>query len=235
MKEEDFLEWNEEMFKKYTNERLYFHPNPIVRYTENKRVSLVLNAIKARKSDKILEVGCGEAYVLRKIKNGVVVGIDISDAALKYAKKRLKEDNNAKILLLRADAQKMPFKDNSFDKIICTELLEHVTNPEKVIEEIARISKINGTIVLTIPNELLINKVKDLVLKVKLYDLLLKDVPKRMNCEWHLHSFRLNLLKKIVRGKLKINGIKTAPFCFIPIRYIAICKKEGSEDGKTNI
>lgn len=164
-----------------------------------------------------------------------MVGLDISDTALRFARDRLKEDNDAKIQLLRADAQKMPFKDDSFDKIICTELLEHVINPERVVEEIARISKMDSTIVLTIPNESLINKVKNLLLKVKLYGFLLKDVPKRMDCEWHLHSFSLNLFKKIVRGKLKINGIKTSPFRFIPIRYIAICKKEGPEDGKTNI
>lgn len=223
MKEEDFLKWNEEMFKKYTNERLYFHSNFVIRYIENKRVRLILNAVRGEIKDKILEIGCGEAYILRKLKSKNIIGLDISDIALKYAKDKLK--NNNSIQLIKADAQTIPLKDNSIDKIICSEVLEHVINPEKVIEEIVRISKMNSTIVVTIPNEVLINRVKGLFLKVRLYRLLLANIPERMDCEWHLHSFSLKLLKSMIRGKLNIKKIRASPFRFLPIRYIVVCGK----------
>lgn len=49
------------------------------------------------------------------------------------------------------DAGAMPFADASVDTILCTEVLEHVENPEKVIEEFARILKPNGIIMTTAP------------------------------------------------------------------------------------
>jgi len=50
-----------------------------------------------------------------------------------------------------ADAQKIPLKAEAVDCVKCTELLEHVAYPNKVIEEISRILKPGGTLVLSIP------------------------------------------------------------------------------------
>ncbi|MET0751972.1 MAG: class I SAM-dependent methyltransferase [Pyrinomonadaceae bacterium] len=49
------------------------------------------------------------------------------------------------------DAERMPFADASVDTILCTEVLEHVKNPEMVIEEFARILKSGGVIITTAP------------------------------------------------------------------------------------
>jgi len=54
-------------------------------------------------------------------------------------KKRYKE-----LKLIRADAHNLPFKNNSFDLVICTEVLEHVVNPEKVLGEIKRVLTNDG-------------------------------------------------------------------------------------------
>lgn len=50
-----------------------------------------------------------------------------------------------------SDAAAMPFADESVDTILCTEVMEHVADPEKVIEEFARILKPDGTIITTAP------------------------------------------------------------------------------------
>lgn len=49
------------------------------------------------------------------------------------------------------DAEAMPFADASFDTILCTEVMEHVMNPEKVAEEFARVLKPGGTVIITVP------------------------------------------------------------------------------------
>ena len=54
MDNKEFLDWNEEMFVKYNNERLYLHPNPIVRWIENKRLKTIQNFIKLNKDQKFL-------------------------------------------------------------------------------------------------------------------------------------------------------------------------------------
>lgn len=223
MQESEFKEWNEKMFMRYNNERLYHHPNPLIRYTENKRINLALKMLSPSETDRILDVGCGEGYILNRIKKGILFGLDISDTALSSAKEKLKNKSN--IYLLKNNVQNTPFKDNSFDKILCTELLEHVISPENVVSEIARVSKKDAIIVITIPNEGLINKVKKLLVSINLFDVFLKDVPREMNREWHLHFFSLDYLKKVISGKLAIVEIQVTPFKSFPLRYIIKCRK----------
>jgi len=49
------------------------------------------------------------------------------------------------------DAHQLPFKDNVFNCVKCTELLEHVENPENVIQEITRVLKLSGVLIFSMP------------------------------------------------------------------------------------
>ncbi|MBN1170134.1 hypothetical protein JXA56_03855 [Candidatus Micrarchaeota archaeon] len=104
-------------------------------------------------------------------------------------------------------------------------MIEHTENPKKVVSEISRIVKPAGRIVITVPNESLINNVKDIVWKLGLFDLIFPGIPRRQNDEWHLHSFDLKMLKDACNS-LEIEKILSVPFFFLPIRYIAICKNK---------
>ena len=207
-----FYDWNEKMFKKYNNVRLYNHPNPVIRYTENKRISIIVKSVKDY--ERIADIGCGEGYLLSRID---AVGVDISETALKRCPKGK--------FLVRANAEHLPFSEGYFDAAVCTEVIEHTEHPDKVVSELSRIVRPNGRIVITAPNESLINTIKDIVWKLGLFDLVFPNVPKRQNDEWHLHSFDLKMLKDVCRP-LEIEKIRTVPFFFLPIRYIAICKNK---------
>lgn len=74
--------------------------------------------------------------------------IDISQEYLDKAKKF--KPNNEYIL---ADVQKLPFKDNFFDKVIFTHVLEHVGKPTKALSEIYRVLKKGGELYLEVPTE----------------------------------------------------------------------------------
>lgn len=220
---QEFKEWNEQMFKKYNNERVYLHPNPVLRFIEKSRIRTILSLAKIKNNDRVLEVGCGEGYILNLINNGKLYGIDLSNTAIARAKQKLASKTNVKKLII-GPAEKLPFKPKSFDVIICSEVIEHVQNPRRVLQELARVAKPNARIVVTFPNEALINKLKQIVFKIGLFELLLKNVPKRMDNEWHLHVFNITLFKKLIQNKLKIIKIKGIPFFFLPIRYIVKCR-----------
>ena len=49
--------------------------------------------------------------------------------------------------------EKMPFEDESFDVVVCLEMLEHVLYPSKVIDELKRVLKKDGIMILSMPNE----------------------------------------------------------------------------------
>lgn len=217
----EFEKWNDNMFKKYNTDNYYNHPNPLIRYIENKRISSIIKFLKLKGSDKVLEIGCGGGHILERIDKGEITGLDLSNYALTLAKERLSNKKNIK--LIKGNAQNLPFK-NKFDKLICTEVLEHVQDPEKVISEIQRISKKDSIIAISIPNEKLINSLKKIFIKLKLFKLLFKNVSEKMDEEWHLHIFDLNSFKKIIKNKLKIIKIKKIPFFFLPIRFVVKCE-----------
>jgi 2-polyprenyl-3-methyl-5-hydroxy-6-metoxy-1,4-benzoquinol methylase len=227
MDDKEFRNWNEKMFRKYNNVRLYSHPNPAIRYTESKRVSIILKALGSE--GRVADIGCGEGYILSKINSPEIVGVDISDTALEMASKI----TNAK--LVRANAESLPFSDSYFDAALCSEILEHTQNPRKVVLELSRIVKPGGKIIISVPNEPFINRIKDAIWNLGLFDILFPNVPKRQDDEWHLHSFDLKVLKKNCSGILDIVKVEATPFSFFPVRYIALCrnpKKGPASSGK---
>ena len=86
--------------------------------------------------------GCGEGrHVINAYLSGdiVALGIDLSLRDLTTAKQRFapfSQPNNAKqFFLQQADATCLPFADQSIDKIICSEVLEHIENYQAVLRE----------------------------------------------------------------------------------------------------
>lgn len=206
-----FEKWNDKMAFKYNPEKYYSHRNPFVRYLYVKRVRVIMDMLPIEKGDNILDVGCGSGYLLSKIKKGNLTGLDLSENLLSISRKRLK---HREIRLIKGDTQNMSmFKENEFNHIICTEVLEHVPNPKKVVAEISRIAKPDAIIILTIPNEKVIDQGKDFLSKTRLFDLFLNEIP--VKNEWHLHHFSLSLFKSLIRKKLRIIEIRAIPLSLL--------------------
>ena len=93
---------------------------------------------------RVLDIGCGKGKHISLYKNAV--GIDFNKENLKIAK--LKSSNN----FICADALYLPFKEESFDCILIMEVIEHLTNPYRSLEEIRRILEVKGRLILTTPN-----------------------------------------------------------------------------------
>lgn len=94
--------------------------------------------------DKILDIGCGEGKIWELFPNLEVTGIDFSSKNLKKAKRYLRP--------VLGNAEKLPFKDNSFDMVLATEILEHIINPDKLLTETDRVLKRGGHAIISFPN-----------------------------------------------------------------------------------
>lgn len=114
-----------------------------------RRAQRILEELDLKKGDRVLEIGCGNGYYLNlfykvKIKSDLV-GIDIDERALVDARKNVDRE----VRLLKADTTKLPFEDKSFDKVIMSEVIEHVYDEKKALSEAYRVLKTNGTFILT--------------------------------------------------------------------------------------
>ena len=92
----------------------------------------------------ILDIGCGTGHwsVFLSEKGFGVTGIDISDAMLDLAKNKYPGMN-----FLKGNSQNLPFNNNSFDAVLSVTMLEFVDNIEKAVDEMYRVLKNSGYII----------------------------------------------------------------------------------------
>ncbi|MFH1187028.1 MAG: class I SAM-dependent methyltransferase [Candidatus Levyibacteriota bacterium] len=106
--------------------------------------------VKNLEINTVLDVGCGEGFTLNKLKEKKIgetyQGIDYSKEAIGIGKKLYPFLN-----LKQGDIYKLPYENNSFDLVICVEVLEHLENSEKGLKELIRVSK--KYLFLSVPNE----------------------------------------------------------------------------------
>lgn len=131
--------------------------------TEGKKLFKILGCVKGK---KILDVGCGTGrYSVPLAKKGAeVYGIDISEGMLKAAKRKSKGLNTKYQL---SDMRKIPYKDETFDKVISSLAIDHVKDYEKAILEILRVTKKGGKIIISTihPKALQVKESKNKVTK----------------------------------------------------------------------
>ncbi|SFD23618.1 class I SAM-dependent methyltransferase [Clostridium uliginosum] len=110
----------------------------------------VVEEINGFKCRKILDVGCGTGTVLSILskKDSIcLAGIDLSKDMLNIARQKLNKNVELKI----GDSEQLPWYNDIFDAIICTDSFHHYPEPEKVLSEMARVLKDKGHLVIGDP------------------------------------------------------------------------------------
>ena len=95
----------------------------------------------------ILDVGCGSGIVTRdiaRLTKGKIVGVDGSEDMINVAKDILKDFKNVELRV--GNAEKLPFEDNTFNLVTCNLVLMWADNPQKVVDEMARVVKPGGKV-----------------------------------------------------------------------------------------
>ena len=103
--------------------------------------------------DLILDIGSLCAPFTKYLPNKTIVMDLPSTDRFGFSQERLNElKSNKNINQIFANGESLPFKDESFDKIICTEVIEHIYNDESAVSEMARVLRADGKAFLTTPN-----------------------------------------------------------------------------------
>lgn len=103
---------------------------------------------RSKHAKKILDVGCSDGSRLTHLdKKAKLFGVDYSKNAISIGQKKYKN-----IKLFFGDAEKIPFTDSYFDLVYTAYTIEHLENPDKVIDEMIRVTKKNGLLVIVGPN-----------------------------------------------------------------------------------
>jgi ubiquinone/menaquinone biosynthesis C-methylase UbiE len=120
------------------------------------------NLIPINGGERILDLGCGpgrHSWYVCKLDHCSVYAVDYDLESLQKAKYMLgmmDADNETKGLwtVLQGNALTLPFSDKSFDKIVCSEVLEHVLDDDLAVKELFRVLKDDGELAVSVPTYL---------------------------------------------------------------------------------
>jgi SAM-dependent methyltransferase len=115
-----------------------------------------LERLDVRPGHRLLDAGCGEGrHCFGAMTRGAtVVGLDLDFDSIRTPSKILRKrghEQNRMGAMLQGDAFHLPFSDESFDRIICSEVMEHVHDYRGAVRELARVAKPGARIAVTIP------------------------------------------------------------------------------------
>jgi len=134
----------------YYDESIANHPiKRVYHQARFRRIGRMIDGIQG----KLLDIGCaGGTFTneLSKCCDAQITAVDISPDAVAYAKTKYP---HIRFQVYDADDSHLPFADNSFDTVTILETLEHVLNPVEVLQEMKRIVKKDGQVIVLVPAE----------------------------------------------------------------------------------
>jgi ubiquinone/menaquinone biosynthesis C-methylase UbiE len=117
---------------------------------------LALTQLSLQPNDLVLDFGCGPGWVSELLaRHGLrVVGIDVAEGALRGCRERMAAAGvTNRTDFIRGDVQRYPFRDGSFQAVICIAALHHIEDMGQAVAEISRILKPDGEAILIEPGE----------------------------------------------------------------------------------
>lgn len=181
----------------------YHSQNPINQFLMTRFLNdfrFLLQQAQSKKIKTICEIGCGEGELLKIIyqhfPQAKIYATDLAQSEIAKAKKNTQ---GIPIAFSVQNAEKLSYKNQQFDLVVCCEVLEHLKNPKQGLKEIKRVSKSSVISVPVEPWWRILNMLR------------LKYVKNLGNTPGHLNHWSIKKFIKLLNQNLKIK-IKRLPF-----------------------
>ncbi|MEH2413099.1 class I SAM-dependent methyltransferase, partial [Nostoc sp.] len=135
----------------FTGERYVPSLNGQIKYEHLHRYALCVDYVAGK---SVLDIACGEGYGCALFASAAksVVGVDINSEVVEYATNEYSTHNNVRFLVGSCDS--VPLPDNSVDVVTSFETIEHHDKHEEMMQEIKRVLKPGGVLIISSPNRL---------------------------------------------------------------------------------
>jgi 2-polyprenyl-3-methyl-5-hydroxy-6-metoxy-1,4-benzoquinol methylase len=198
----------------------YYARSPLpVRVIERRRLEIIRALVGDTRGLELAEIGSGGGHVLRMFRDARLTAIDVSSVFLDTARKNL-AGYDARFI--KGEVDKLDLPSASFDRIVCTEVLEHTEDPEAILATIARLLRPHGVAVITVPNDPLILGLKGIVRRTPL-GWVLRDRLKWGGDEFHIHQWTPAEFERLLGRFMRVTDRRCAPFDALPIRACFRC------------
>lgn len=176
------------------------HPVALLRAENRLRNPWIISHLKTKQ--KIVDLGCGAGFLTNALaKEGhSVTGVDLSKSSLEVARKY---DTTKSVIYLEADATSSTLAPHSYDVVCAMDLLEHVNDAQKVIQEAAKLLKPGGLFFFHTFNRTFLSW----LLVIKGVDWLIKNAPPNMHV-YHLFIKPEELSNWCTESNLSVQEMK---------------------------
>lgn len=117
--------------------------------------TILREARKLPKTAQVLDAGCGYGIYALSLAEGsyTVDAIDLESIRIEEIKRMLSEtpDLAARVHPILGSLTKLPFNDARYELVVCSEVIEHIPDDASALNEIARVTKSGGTLLLSVP------------------------------------------------------------------------------------
>ena len=116
--------------------------------TDPDRIARFLNAVDPRPEWRLLDVACGPGFLALAFAERCreTIGIDLTDAPLAIAEQNRQKRGLKNVSFLTGDADLLAFAEGEFDLVVCRLALHHMEDPGRVLREMTRVCRVNGTV-----------------------------------------------------------------------------------------
>lgn len=200
----------------------YYADSPLpIRLIERRRLAIIRDMVGDAAGLEVCEVGSGGGHVLAMFPQARLTAIDVSQVFLDTARRNL---TGYDVRFVKGEVQRLGLPAGSFDRIICTEVLEHTIDPDVILAEIARLLRPDGVAVITVPNDPLIGRLKGLVRHTPV-GWVLRDKIEWGGDAYHLHRWTPDEFGRVLSRHLHVAERRCAPTSLLPVRACYRCTR----------
>lgn len=196
------LEWVKwQIYDSYTSTPQHGSDISYSRPVNATRRSIISGMVKGLvRNPKVLDVGCGDGTVGKAVEK---IGAEVISTELPAIANMARKKYGVSTVIA-SDAENLPFRNEVFDVVIASELVEHLWNPEQFIEEAHRIINERGYLIIATP-----------------------EGPESLRYDAHKHYFTVEILEKMLRDKFVLKRVeRLGPICAPTSTIILLFRKE---------
>jgi 2-polyprenyl-3-methyl-5-hydroxy-6-metoxy-1,4-benzoquinol methylase len=198
----------------------YYAKSPLpIRLIEQRRLAIIRDMVGDVAGLEVCEVGSGGGHVLRMFREAKLTAIDVSDVFLDTARNNLRGYD---VSFVKGEVDKLDLEPAKFDRIICTEVLEHTADPAAILRSIARLLRPSGVAVITVPNDPLILRLKRAV-RLTPIGWVLRNKIEWGGDKYHLHCWTPSQFRELLVEHFQVTEYQAAPHAALPIRACFRC------------
>jgi 2-polyprenyl-3-methyl-5-hydroxy-6-metoxy-1,4-benzoquinol methylase len=198
----------------------YYARAPLpIRLISWRRLAIIRRMVGDATGLDVCEIGAGGGHVLRMFARARLTAIDVSGVFLDMARRNLAGYD---VRFVKGEVDKLALPAASYDRIVCTEVLEHTVDPEAILAAMARLLRPDGVAVITVPNDPLVRRLKGMVRRLPIARLFDRGLDWGGE-DFHLHRWTPAEFRRILERHLRITRHVSAPFPGLPIHACFRC------------